>query len=380
MINKRKIHSVITVVLVLILLASVSSCASLYDATYKKPKLVDHRLSKEAKRLHKTLFIIPKTGFAIGQQDATSYGIGWKTATNANVWRSDVYDVSGDFPSVFGFDIAKIEFDSRKNIDSVDFNIMRNLIFNAHKKGGIITISWHTYNPVNDASSWHTIPAVKKIIKNGALKPKYKLWVKKVATFLKSLKYKGKNIPVVFRPYHEMNGSWFWWGDKNCTPEDYKQLWKETVHMLRDEYKVHNLLYAYSPNKLNNNEDYLKYYPGDDYVDILGIDIYDFKNTEDYVTSLKNNISLVKRIANQKEKLYGLTETGLEAIPTENWYTDVLYPNIKDSGISWILFWRNANKSHHYMPYKFHKNEADFKKFHELTKTLFLKDLNQIKF
>ena len=277
------------------------------------------------------------------------------------------------------FDIAKIEFDSAINIDSVDFGIMRKLIIQAHKKGGIITLSWHTYNPINNQSSWDSISNVSQIIKDGALKPKYKEWVKKVAIFIKSLKYKGKRIPVIFRPYHEMNGSWFWWGGKNCLPKDYITLWQETVHMLRDEYKVHNILYAYSPNKLNANDDYLKYYPGDDYVDIFGIDIYDFKDSEDYIKSLKNDLSLVKAIANEKSKLYAFTETGLESIPTDNWFTEVLYPNIKDSGIAWILFWRNANKTHHYMPYKFHTNEADFIKFQKMKKTLFLGDLKKLK-
>ncbi|WP_420573201.1 glycoside hydrolase family 26 protein [Kordia sp.] len=368
-----------TFIIVLVVL-QFASCTSLYDATYTKPVLVDQKLSKETKRLHKKLFMISKAGFAIGQQDATAYGIGWKKIDNANIWRSDMHDVSGSFPSIYGFDIAKIEFDSKKNIDSVDFGVMRNLIVEAHKKGGLITISWHAYNPVNDASSWDSIPAVSKIIKTGAFKPKYKKWVLKVANFLKSLKYKGREIPVIFRPFHEMNGDWFWWGDKYCTPEDYKTLWRETVHMLRDEYDVHNLLYVYSPNRLKKNDDYLKYYPGDNYVDIFGVDIYDYKRSDEFETSLKNDLHLVKNIATQKDKLYALTETGLESVTTNNWFTETLYPNIENSGISWILFWRNANRKHHYMPYKYHKNEGDFKKFQSLTETLFLKDLKNLKF
>ncbi|WP_298514531.1 glycoside hydrolase family 26 protein [uncultured Kordia sp.] len=377
---KKNIFNYSKIFIIVLVALSFSSCTSLYDATYAKPQLVDQKLSKETKVLHKKLFMISKAGFAIGQQDATAYGIGWKKIGNANVWRSDMHDVSGNFPSIYGFDIAKIEFDSSKNIDSVDFNVMRNLIVEAHKKGGLITISWHAYNPVNDASSWDTIPAVSKIIKNGNLKPKYKAWGKKVADFLTSLEYKGRKIPVIFRPFHEMNGEWFWWGKGHCTPEEYQTLWRETVHMLRDEYKVHNLLYVYAPNRLKKNEDYLKYYPGDEYVDILGVDIYDYSRSDEYVVSLKNDLSLVKRVATEKNKLYALTETGLESVTTNNWFTETLYPNIKNSGISWILFWRNANRKHHYMPYKFHKNEDDFKKFQSLTETLFLKDLNNLKF
>ncbi|MEM6685517.1 MAG: glycosyl hydrolase [Bacteroidota bacterium] len=379
MIKKNKLHRLKYVIIVSVALI-FTSCTSLYDASYQKPTLVDQKLTKETKLLHKKLFLISKAGFAVGQQDATAYGIGWKKIDNANTWRSDMHDVSGNFPSIYGFDIAKIELDSQKNIDSVDFNVMRNLIVEAHKKGGLITISWHTYNPVNDGDSWDTIPAVSKIIKNGELKPKYKQWGKKIADFLTSLEYKGRKIPVIFRPFHEMNGKWFWWGKGHCTPEEYKILWRETVHMLRDEYKVHNLLYVYAPNRLKKNEDYLKYYPGDAYVDMFGVDIYDYTRKNQFEVSLQNDLDLVKNIATEKNKLYALTETGLESIPTTNWFTETLYPNIKDKGIAWVLFWRNANRKHHYMPYKFHKNEEDFKKFQSLTETIFLKDLNNLKF
>ncbi|MFH4967694.1 glycosyl hydrolase [Gaetbulibacter sp. M240] len=340
--------------------------------------MVDNKLNRTTKKLHKKLFFLTKKGFAIGQQDATSYGINWKHNGSEITDRSDMKELSDKLPAVFGFDIGHIELGESKNLDSVNFNTMRSLIIEAHKKGGIITISWHVNNPSNESSSWDTSPAVKDIISNGILKNKYDLWIGRVADFLKTLMYRGKKIPVIFRPFHEMNGHWFWWGDPNSTPEDYKQLWVETVELLRDEHKLHNLLYTYSPNLLDDNDDYLKYYPGDDYVDILGIDIYDFNNSEDYKKSLYNDISLLGQIARSKNKLYALTETGLDKIDSENWFTEVLYPNLANSGISWVLFWRNARKSHHYIPYKGHKNASDFKKFANFPKTLFLKDIKEL--
>lgn len=131
-----------------------------------------------------------------------------------------------------------------------------------------------------------------------------------------------------------MNGSWFLWGGKNCKPEDYKILWQETVDLLKNEHQIHHLLYAFSPNKLNENDAYLTYYPGDDYVDILGIDIYDFNDANTYTEPLKHDLSILKNIATQKNKPYALTETGLESLQTANWFTEVLYPSIKDTGIS----------------------------------------------
>ncbi|PCJ82538.1 MAG: hypothetical protein COA49_00285 [Bacteroidetes bacterium] len=374
--NLRRAYRSTFLLLIVVLL---QSCKSLYNEEYANPNLVDKDVSLPVKKLHKQLFYISKKGFAIGHQDATSYGIGWNHADNPNIIRSDVKEIIGDFPAVYGYDIGHIELAHNANLDSVPFGTMRKLIIEAYKNGSIITLSWHLDNPVTKGDSWDPTSAVSSILIGGTERKKYELWVSRVATFIKSLKYKGKKIPVIFRPFHEMNGSWFWWGESNCTAKDYITLWQETVHLLRDEHNLHNILYAYSPNKLNPKDDYLKYYPGDAYVDILGIDIYDFNDAENYAKSIINDLKLVKRIAAKKNKLYAFTETGIEQLPTPNWFTEVLYPSIENSGIAWILFWRNARLEHHYMPYKGHESEEDFKTFKTLPKTMFLKDINNLK-
>ncbi len=361
---------------IVLLFLGVFSCKPLYDSEYKKPKLVDGKATRALKEMHKKLYYVSKRGFAIGHQDATSYGIGWKQADFPGQPKSDVNDMVNDFPAVYGFDISKIEISQVNNIDGVPFETMKASIIDAHKKGGIITISWHADNPVTDGDSWDKTPAVKEIIGAGDYVEKFDSWLEKVAVFLKSLKYKGKPIPILFRPYHEMNGSWFWWGRPNCNSLEYVQLWRNTVYALRDKHQLHNLLYVYSPNKLGASDDYMDWYPGDGFVDILGIDIYDFNNANEYVTALNHDLNIVKNISHTKNKLYAFTETGLEAIPTKNWFTEVLYPHIENSGIAWVLFWRNHTKKHHYLPYKGHVNEEDFKAFKQLPKTLFLKDIN----
>jgi mannan endo-1,4-beta-mannosidase len=364
--------------LAIILICSCYSCASIYNADYKKPELVDKLASNSVKELHKKLHLIAEKGFAVGHQDATSYGIGWRHENNSTIIKSDVNEVAGDFPAVFGFDIGGIEHANEYNLDSVPFNDMRKLMIDAYKKGGIITISWHADNPVSGGNAWDKTPAVANILIGGNQREKYELWIDRVADFLQSLQYNGENIPIIFRPFHEMNGSWFWWGEGNCQASDYIKLWQETVVLLRDKHNLHNVLYTYSPNKLNPNDNYMKYYSGDDYVDILGIDIYDFNNSEEYIKSMVHDLALVKSIASEKEKLFAFTETGLEKIPTEKWFTEVLYPNLENSGISWVLFWRNYKTTHHYMPYKGHSSEADFIKFEKLPKTLFLRDIKNI--
>jgi len=352
----QRSNFIISIHIVLLLLLSFSffSCDTSQTGVKNDFVLVDKNASNSIKILHNKLIDISKRGFAIGHQDATSYGIGWKYIDSLNLINSDVNEVVGDFPAVYGFDIGHIELDHKSNLDSVDFNTMRKLIVDAHEKGGIITISWHLDNPTSNGDSWDKTSAVSDILTGGQHRIKYELWVKRAADFLGSLQYKGESIPIIFRPFHEMNGSWFWWGESNCTAADYVQLWQETVKLLRDKHNLHNILYTYSPNKLNPEDDYLKYYPGDDFVDILGIDIYDFNNEEDYKRSVINDLDIVKNIATKKNKLYAFTETGLEKIPTHQWFTKVLYPAIENSGIAWVLFWRNARVSHHYMPYKGH--------------------------
>lgn len=364
---------------VLALVCSLCSCKSTFSTSYGMSRLVDKKVSANAEVLHKRLFDISKQGFAIGHQDDTSYGVGWRHSEDLRQKYSDVYDVIGDYPAVYGFDIGHLELGNDSNLDAVPFDTMRELIIEAHKKGGIITLSWHLDNPTSGGTSWDKTPAVKDILEGGIHQDKYELWITRVADFIKTLNYNNKPIPLLFRPFHEMNGSWFWWGEGNCKASDYKKLWRYTVKLLRDKHQLHNLLYVYSPNKLNPEDKYMHYYPGNRYVDILGIDIYDFKNSRDYITSVVNDLAVVKDIANRKKKLYAFTETGIEKLPTPNWFTRVLYPYIEDSGIAWILFWRNAKTEHHYLPYKTHESENDFKKFETFPKTLFLKDINKLK-
>ncbi len=338
----------------------------------------DKKLSIEAKELYQFLQKTTEKGFLIGHQDDAAYGVGWNASDHPEKISGDVFKVSGKFPSLYGFDIGGIENGESYNLDEVPFERMKKLIIDAYAKGGVITISWHADHPVTQGDSWDQTPAVKHILYGGKAHEKYDIWLSRVAEFLKSLQHDNKPIPIIFRPFHEMNGSWFWWGDPNCTHEAYQQLWKETFVALTEKYDVHHLLYAYSPNKLNPDDDYLKYYPGDEFVDLLGIDIYDFKNAGEFMESVKKDLALVKSIADQKNKLFAFTETGLEQIPTENWYSEVLFPVIKNTGISWVLFWRNFSPEHHYIPYPGHAQEKDFQKFEQFPETLFLEDINPL--
>lgn len=355
-----------------------SSCKSSLLLTSKKEILVDKNAFESTKYLMTRLKEIPKTGYAFGHQDATAYGVDWKN--DGSTYKSDVNDVSDDFPAVYGFEIGHIEQGSVQNLDSVNFNLMSKLIKKAHQSGGIITLSWHPDNPTTKKSAWDPSPAVKDILSGGVLNVKYQAWLAKVAKFLKQLKTKnGEAIPVVFRPFHEMNGSWFWWGEGNCTPEEFKKLWIQTYNILTVTHEVHNLIFCYSTDAVKNKKEYLKYYPGDQYVDILGMDLYHKQSTGQYVKLLNDNLKMLSKIGNEKSMPYALTEGGSEKIPVENWWTEVFHKNIRNKGISWALVWRNANKGHFYAPYPGQSSSEDFRKFKSFPDVLFLKDLKKIK-
>lgn len=376
--NLLKSEGIFLQLLIIVLILFVSSCKSSYNTTYMKPFLIDKRGSRAAKKLHKKIHFLSESGFGIGHQDDLAYGIDWTYDGDQNNKSSDVKSISGSLPAVFGFDIGGLETDDSVNLDGIHFDHMRDLMVDVYKMGGVVTVSWHADNPVTNGNSWDTTRAVPMILNDPIIKEKFETWMEKLAAFLKTVKYKSKPIPIVFRPWHEMNGHWFWWGDPNCNPENYTALWQKTVELLRDKHKLHNLLYTYSPNQIENRDDYLKYYPGDDFVDMLGIDMYDFYNRDTYFDGLKVNLAVLKSIGEEKNKQYAFTETGLERIEKVSWFND-LYSVIEDTGIAWVLFWRNANKKHHYVPYSGHVAEEDFRLFTEEPKSLLLKDLRNLK-
>lgn len=347
-------------------------------STGKGPLLTDRNATSETKALYQLLLQSSKKGFFVGHQDATAYGIGWEHEQGN--YRSDIKSVCNEYPAVYGWDLGHIETGSQLNIDSLDFDLIRELIIEADRRGGIITISWHAKNPVTGESSWTEKETIPYILTDDSIRAKFFDWTDTLAAFIRSLKNdKGQPIPVIFRPWHEWNGDWFWWGKPHCTPEEYIEFWKLTVESLRDRNQLHNLLYAFSPNAFYSKEEYLERFP-EGFVDILGFDIYVYDNqVNKYKETLSENLRQIREIADEKKRIFALTETGYEGIPENNWFTESLYPVIKNSGIAWVLFWRNANTKHHYAPYPGHGSADDFQKFYQYQESLFEYDVRNIK-
>ena len=211
---------------------------------------------------------------------------------------------------------------------------------------------------------------------------KYRIILEYIAEFLERLKTtEGAYIPVILRPYHEHNHTWAWWGANSCTPAEYNALWRMTVKYLRDESNLHHLLYAISPQDISSAEEYLARYPGDEWVDIFGMDSYSLWNLS-AVTNLGQALSMVNELAAERGKVVALTEVGIENIPISNWWTDYLLAALNYNEFSrktvWALVWRNYTTEHHFAPYPGHSSAANFIDFYDDPTTYFLDELQQI--
>lgn len=357
------------------------SCQSQRDLGNTNLSLSDKKATTETIVLYQKLNKLTAKGFLFGHQDDLAYGVNWKYETG----KSDVKDVVGDYPAVYGWDIAGIENDKPNNIDGVPFDKMKQYIKESHDRGGITTISMHFDNPLTGKNAWDTTPnSLASVLPNGVSHEKYTKWLDKTADFLMALKdKKGKQIPVLFRPYHELTGTWFWWCKNNATPQEFTTLWKFTFDYLQKK-GVHNLIYVYNTADFKSKEDFLEYYPGDDYVDIISFDKYQYTDpTKDdsFIVDCQKQFKIMNEIAQEKHKLMAFAETGYEQIPYSKWWTNTLIKAIGDYKISYVLVWRNhgwqeqEKKMHYYAPYPGQISAPDFIEFYKLKSTLFEKDI-----
>jgi hypothetical protein len=344
--------------------------------------LSDASATKEAIRLFTNLKKEHKQGYLVGHQDDLAYGVNWKYQPG----RSDVKDVTGDYPALYGWELGHIENNSPVNLDSVPFSKMKQFIKEGYQRGGVITISWHGDNPLTGKTAWDAAPGTVASILPGG--PKHELYLQqldKVAAFLASLKGpKGEAIPILYRPYHELTGNWFWWGANSCTPDEFKQLFRFTVNYFRNTKRLHNLIIVYNTSgDFKTKDEFLARYPGDDVVDVVSFDTYQYKSTEGdktFTQSLSQNLGIIESVAQEKNKIPALAEVGFSQIPNATWWTDVLATALQNHSPAYVLLWRNAGykpsekTTEYYVPYKGQTSEQDFIKFYQLPQTLFEKD------
>lgn len=366
-------------ILLLVLIAHACNTAESLTASHPGPS--DPKATVRARALFENLDRIRTEQVLFGHQDALAYGVRWVGQPG----RSDVLEVAGSFPAVYGWELGGLERGGWNNFDGIPFAHMQQFIREGYQRGGVITISWHMDNPVTGGDAWdvqleHGV--VASILPDGAHHATFIANLEKVAQFIRGLQMTDDNgntylIPVVFRPWHEMNGNWFWWGTAFNTDEEISALFRFTVDYMRDVQGLHNLLWAYAPNSLSELEEreaYWRWYPGDAWVDVLGFDDYyttwgGYGHPDGVATMTEHLVWLVEQ-SEALGKIPALTETGqLDMLTDNDWYTAQLlaailgHPTAKR--IAWVMVWRNANaetnrKDHFYVPYPGHPAAPDF--------------------
>jgi mannan endo-1,4-beta-mannosidase len=336
----------------------------------------DPQATPEAKQLFQRLMELQQKGVMYGHQDDLMYGFTWWYEKD----RSDIKDLTGDYPAVAGFELGHIELGHERSLDSVSFEEIRDQIRLFHSRNGVITVSWHLNNPLTDKSAWDVSSnqVVKSILPGGEKYDKFNEWLDTLAEFFLTLKDEnGTPIPFIFRPWHEHSGSFFWWGKTLCTNEEYAQLWQHTVKYLREK-GLHNILYAYNTDRVLTLEEYLEGYPGDEYIDMLSLDMYDRGST--YFAELDTAMTFISETAQTRNKLCALSECGGV---DSTWFSGSLLGVLKKYPVSYVLNWRNPyspdsipDSSPIATPTgKNEKYKADFLKFYNDPHTLFLKDI-----
>jgi mannan endo-1,4-beta-mannosidase len=351
--------------------------------------MVDANATKETIALFYNLKNLAKTKVAIGQQDAFN-GFYQDAAGDSDIKKNTGFD-----PAILGSDFMFITDKNNNNQADNWFYQQEIKITNdvkaAYAKGMINTFSWHLREPNNedsfyaaDMTSEQKTTAFKSILPGGANHEWYKKKLDKVASVVSNLKGANEElIPIIFRPFHEFDGSWFWWGANFCTADEYKTAYQFTVDYLKNTKGVHNILYAFSPdNSYTTETNYLSRFPGDKYVDILAMDNYGDFDNQGSAGAAKANLKLkiISDLAKIKVKIAALSETGFRVTsantPITDWFSNYLYSALTSNSIeiSYVMFWNN-NTDGYYVPNGSVSNANDFKAFSSKPKSALVNSL-----
>ena len=325
-------------------------CAALFCGCTQEKKGYDPinpNASKEARQLLEFLYSIQGEYTLAGQHNFSS---------DLERYDNAVKEVTGKTPVIWGCDFSfnalgdnarRYQHCGPMNLtvpfDACDFNgrtteeLRQGVVDQAKKmyaEGRIITLMWHRCFPtfgdscngdeiwtMENAPSWETW---EELTTEGTdLNDMWKKQLDGVAYYLKQLR--DANIPVLWRPYHEMNGVWFWWDNKPGA-EGFQKLWKMEYDYLTNYHQLNNLLWVWNtnaPRDIPGDEagPYADYFPGVEYVDVLAADVY----RQDYKQSHHDDIFEIGQ-----GKIIALGEVG--DLPTEEMYA--AQPNW-----GWFMTW-----------------------------------------
>lgn len=306
---------------------------------------------------------------------------------------SDTKDITGSISGIVGIDSLALT-GAELGMTDVPASVAKSVEISkkAADEGAIITLSTHMPNMSNakikatpdgkykyDFSGCDFTESkdlsnncARESLPGGKYNAQFTAYMDIIADY--ALALQKENIPVLYRPYHENSGGWFWWGAATTDVETYNALFRYTEDYLTSK-GVHNFIYVYSPNgPISSEEEYAKRYPGDDYVDIVGFDYYNDYNTypaeysASFMDSLRTTCQVVKGFADKRGKVAAIAETGVRVmkadgsdiegilvkdnpIKGQNWYSKV-NQIAKEAGMPYFLVWANFGDTNFYVPYK----------------------------
>lgn len=232
---------------------SVSTSEAAPEISDKRP-LSNPNASAEAQRLYNYICGVYGNGIISGQQESTWMG--------SDRYEFDyIYEKTDKYPAIRGLDYMNDDF-SGVNRRAAEW----------HGRGGIVTICWHCGCDFD--GSWDECMKTElkdwdKALTEGT--PEYEKLVEGMDKAAKALKeLKEQNIPVLWRPFHELDGGWFWWSKGGA--EHFKEMWKIMYERYTDYWELDNLIWVFGYS--GNGRGYKSWYPGDEYVDIAGADSY----------------------------------------------------------------------------------------------------------
>ncbi len=352
--------------------------------------LVDDKATRETRALFHYLRQTQGQGIMFGHEHSLSDGF---TFTQMDGYASDVEAVTGDYPAVFGWDTLILNGFQKPGVyggtTAENVAALSYALKESDARGGINVLSAHMYNFVTGGNFWDTNGrVVSQILPGGAKHADFNEFLDRIAAGVKGAKRAdGTLIPVVFRPFHENTGGWFWWGAGHCTSAEFIEVFRYTVEYLRDVKCVRNLLYSYSPNSSFGGDptNYMKTYPGDEFVDMLGYDAYDNSaGSAEWLAATVTDLAMVVNLAEERGKIPAFTEFGESGEEGRDltWFTDLLAALKADpaaSRVSHMLTWANFGGTNRaYVPFPGHAMEPDFVAYHEDPYSLFASDLDGV--
>ena len=219
--------------------------------TKKDRNLLNQHATQETINLYSYIRSMHGKGILAGQQESDG-----KAPPDDEI--DYIHGATGKLPAIRGFDYINEDFDS-VTTRSIDW----------WEKGGIVSTCWHWGTPpvgVGYESSKGTIDLNEALTEGTDLYNGMIAQMDRVAEELKKLQE--ANVPVLWRPFHEFDGAWFWWG--KAGPEHFIKLWQLMVDRYTNHHGLNNLIWVlgYSGEVKDG------WYPGNEYVDIAGADTY----------------------------------------------------------------------------------------------------------